>query len=218
MTQAERLKLPLNERYVGVTFPSYVFPDAAYHNDIHIVLRPAEINEYLPVLDKVTVGKPRGLKLLMTCMTHQEGFSKYTDKTGKIITSRSYKTNNPGNIGNVDNGKNFVYPTLEAGVLRQVKFVEDIAASKIDAYKLGKHIQLPPDYSEEIHNHPSYGLPYNLPGYDFIFNGELAGYVKIYATGARAGNGYVNTIVSYFHQNGIIITPDSKIQDLIKLV
>jgi hypothetical protein len=38
------------------------------------------------------------------------------------------------------------------------------------------------------------------------------------ATAARAGNGYLSMIISYFNQNGIIIGPDSKIQDIIKLL
>ena len=58
--------------------------------------------------------------------------------------------------------------------------------------------------------------PY-LPGYNFVFTGQLDQFVKIYATGARAGNGYVNMIISYFKKNGIYITPKSKIQDIIKI-
>ena len=58
--------------------------------------------------------------------------------------------------------------------------------------------------------------PY-LPGYEFIYTGQLDQFVKIYATGARGGNGYVSLIISYFKKNGITITPQSKIQDIIKL-
>jgi hypothetical protein len=56
-----------------------------------------------------------------------------------------------------------------------------------------------------------------VPGYDFTFTGQLDQFVKIYSTGARAGNGYLSMIISFFNQNGISIGPDSKIQDIIKI-
>lgn len=217
ISMLERMKLPLNQRYVGFTFEGSKFPNAIYRNDLNIELRPAEINEYLPVLNEVAKDRHKGLRLLLTCMTHQEEFSVL--KVNGVIRqqSRSYRTNNPGNIGNTDNGKNFKYPTLVAGVTRQVKFLDDIIANKVDSYPYGHLVDIKPDYSEEIHNHPEYGLPYNLPGYKFIFTGQLDQYVKIYATGARAGNGYINRIVSYFKQNGITITAENKIQDIVLL-
>lgn len=204
-----------NTKYIGVIFQGSTFPDKPYKT-VHVDLRPAELNEYLPILIRLTQGKPLGLRLLMTCMTHQEGFYGSTIN-GIKKGSRSYVNNNPGNIGNTDDGKNKFYSTLEAGILRQIQFVEDIAAGKVGSYPLGKVVPLKPKYSLEIANHPEYGLPCNLPGYNFTYTGQLDQYVKIYSTGARAGNGYINTIVSYFKQNGIIITPESKIQDIIKM-
>lgn len=58
--------------------------------------------------------------------------------------------------------------------------------------------------------------PY-LPGYRFVFTGQIDQYVKIYSTGARGGNSYINIIVSWFKKNGIDITPESRIQDIIKI-
>jgi hypothetical protein len=58
--------------------------------------------------------------------------------------------------------------------------------------------------------------PY-LPGYQFTFTGQLDQFVKIYSTGARAGNSYINTIVSYFQMNGLSIQPQSKLQDIVKM-
>lgn len=215
-TVEERLRIPLNERYIGVVFEGSTFPDKPYKNDLTIELRPAEKNEYLPILNKVAANEPKGLKLLMTCMTHQEGF--YGNTTNGIKKgSRSYKTNNPGNIGNDDDDNNKVFPTLEAGTLKQIQFVKNIASGLVDSYSFGKLTNLKAKYSKEIANHPEQGLPYNLPGYKFIFTGQLDQYVKIYATGARAGNGYINTIVSYFRQNGVIIKPSDKIQDIIAM-
>ncbi|MDC0257794.1 hypothetical protein OAK35_03515 [Crocinitomicaceae bacterium] len=40
--------------------------------------------------------------------------------------------------------------------------------------------------------------------------------MKIYATGARAGNGYLSTILSYLIANGMNVNAQSKIQDIVK--
>lgn len=56
-----------------------------------------------------------------------------------------------------------------------------------------------------------------LVGYRFVFTGQIDQYVKIYSTGARGGNSYINIIVSWFKKNGIDITPESRIQDIIKI-
>ena len=75
-----------------------------------------------------------------------------------------------------------------------------------------------PYFSKEIAKHTKlYGMSPYVPGYTFRFTGQLDQFVKIYSTGARAGNGYVNMIISYFKKNGIYITPQSKIQDIIKM-
>ena len=58
--------------------------------------------------------------------------------------------------------------------------------------------------------------PY-LPGYKFVYNGSLEQFVKIYSTGARAGNGYLNLIISYFNNLGYKITPKTTIKEIISL-
>jgi hypothetical protein len=50
--------------------------------------------KYLPIINGIS-GYSKGSKLLATVMTQQEGFAPKT---------RSYRTNNPGNIGNTDAG------------------------------------------------------------------------------------------------------------------
>ena len=80
-----------------------------------------------------------------------------------------------------------------------------------------KQIALKPFYSPEIANNPQYGLPANLPGYKFVYTGKLDQFIKIYSTGARVTNIYINTIVSYFAQNGITITPADKLIDIIAI-
>lgn len=216
MNQEERLKLPLNERYVGVIFEGSTFPDAPYKSNLKIVLNDNIINEYIPARDFALQGDPLGLKLLVTIQAYQEGFrGRVVNK--KRIGTKSWLTNNPGNIGNTDSGATQRFPSLPEGVLAQKGLIDRIIAGKSPRYPMGKLVEIPPFFSKEIANHPEYGLPYNLPGYKFIFTGQLDQYVKIYATGARAGNGYINRIVSFFRQNGIIIKPSDKIQDIIKI-
>jgi len=144
----------------------------------------------------------------MTAMTHMEGFRK---------GSRSYRTNNPGNVGNTDSGANKKLVTLSDGIELQVDHLKKIAEGKSKYYPLGKQITLKPFYSPEIANNPQYGLPANLPGYKFVYTGKLDQFIKIYSTGARVTNIYINTIVSYFAQNGITITPADKLIDIIAI-
>jgi len=59
--------------------------------------------DYFPIL-KTIPGKTKGIKLLALAMTQKEGFTK---------NSRSYTTNNPGNVGNTDSGANNTFSTLE---------------------------------------------------------------------------------------------------------
>jgi len=139
-------------------------------------------------------------------------------KEGFYKGSRSYRTNNPGNIGNVDSGRNRQNTTLKDGILLQVKYINDIVTGKHSAYPMGGRKLIRPYYSKEIARNPrNYGMSPYLPGYRFIFTGQLDQFVKIYSTGARAGNGYLNLILSYFKLHGIILDADSKIQDIIKL-
>lgn len=199
---------PVNpkERYKDVVFPNATFPDDPYKT-VSVNLNSTVTKYYLPALEKAIPEKPKGLKLLITAMTHQEGFTK---------NSRSFRTNNPGNIGNTDSGSNKQIPTLEDGIKLQAKYFEDLAAGKKSAYPIGKIVEIKPFYSKEIANNPQYGLPPYLPGYHFTFTGQLDQFIKIYATGARATNSYLNVIVSYFKQNGVMITPESKLQDIIQ--
>lgn len=195
------------EKYKGVTFPDSTFPDAPYKT-VKVVLNPTIVNEYIPALQRALPAGPKGLHLLLTAMTHQEGFKPGT---------RAYRTNNPGNIGNTDSGANKQLARLEDGILLQAQYINDIIAGKKSAYPMGKEVTIKPYFSEEIAKNPQYGLPAHLPGYKFTFTGQLDQYVKIYSTGARATNSYINTIVSYFKDNGLTITPASKLQDIIKM-
>lgn len=197
------------KKYDGVTFQGSVFPDKPIKTNLNIVLSSEMKNEYLPVLDMVMGDQPKGFRLLNTIMAHKEGFKK---------GSRSYRTNNPGNIGNTDSGANKKNLTLADGILLQKDYILDIAEGRSKAYPMGKKKVIKPYYSPEIAKHAkSYGMSPYVPGYEFVFTGQLDQFVKIYSTGARGGNGYLSMIISYFNQNGITIGPDSKIQDIIKM-
>ena len=199
-----------NAPYKNITIEGSTFPGKPYDYNVKITFTKEMQNEYIPALNEALPTAPIGLKLLLTIMANKEGFYKGT---------RSYINNNPGNIGNTDSGANKKLPTLKDGILLQKDYVEKVANGQHPAYPMNKEKIIPPFYSEEIaKNQKTYGLNPYLPGYKFIFTGQLDQYVKIYSTGARGGNSYVNMIISYFKQNGINITPESKIQEIIRMI
>lgn len=195
------------EKYKNVIFDGAKFPDDPYRI-IKVKLNSTVSGEYIPLINKALAEQPKGLIYLCTAMTHMEGFKK---------GSRSYRTNNPGNIGNTDSGANKVIPTLSDGILLQANYMRRIADRGSDRYPLGKPMVIKPFFSKEIADNPQYGLPPYLPGYRFTYTGQLDQFIKIYSTGARATNIYLNTIVSYFAQNGVQISPESTLQEVISI-
>lgn len=149
------------------------------------------------------------MKLLLVIMANKEGFKKGT---------RSYRTKNPGNIGNTDSGTNKPFPTLTDGIKAQVKYIEKILSGNHKAFSIGKEVHIRPFFSKEIHdNQKNYGMSGYLPGYRFIFTGQLDQFVKIYSTGARAGNSYINMIISFFGNHGIKISPETTLQEIVNI-
>lgn len=200
---------PAADKYKDVTIKGSTFPGKPYSKDVSVSFSKEMINEYLPTLEAAMPNASKGLKLLLTIMAHKEGFYKGT---------RSYTTNNPGNIGNTDSGANQKQPSLKDGILLQKDYVEKVVNGKHPAYPMNKSVKIKPYYSPEIaKNQKTYGLSPYLSGYEFVFTGQLDQYVKIYSTGARGGNSYINMIMSYFKKNGLDINPESKIQDIILL-
>lgn len=194
------------------TIEGSVFPGKPYSFKA-IILNETIRNEYLPELSKFSVNK--GLKLLATAMTHQEGL---INREGTVNDSVSYKTKNPGNVGNMDNGQKKHYISLYEGIKGQLDKLVEIAEGKNKSYTIGKVLNIKPYYSEEIaRNCVKYQKSPYVPGYHFTYSGQLQQFVKIYATGARSGNGYLNTIISYFQQNGIIITAETTLLEIINI-
>lgn len=196
-----------NTKWKDVTIQGSVYPDSPIKTNKKITFNSEINNEYIPAMEKALAGSSKGMKLLCTIMAFHEGFKK---------GSRSYRTNNPGNIGNTDAGSNVAVKTLEDGIRRQRDYINRICEGKNSAYPMGKKKIIPPYYSPEIAKNPQYGLPAYLPGYEFVFTGQLDQFVKIYATGARAGNSYLSTILSYLIANGMNVNAQSKIQDIVK--
>jgi peptidoglycan hydrolase-like protein with peptidoglycan-binding domain len=198
-----------DETYKDVVIDGSTFPGKPYSSDVKVLLNTEMTKEYIPTMKQVLPNGPKGLHLLITVMAHHEGFKAGT---------RSYRTNNPGNIGNTDSGANKSIATLGDGILLQRNYLNDIVTGKSKAYPMNQAVFIKPYYSPEIaKNSKTYGMSPWLPGYKFTFTGQLDQFVKIYSTGARAGNSYINTIVSYFKANGIAIQPSSKIQDIIAM-
>lgn len=195
------------DKYKNITIQGSVYPDEPINDEQRITFSKEMLNEYIPTIEKM--GLTKGMKLLCIIMAHKEGFYKGT---------RSYRTNNPGNIGNTDSGANQGFPNLLTGISHQVKYINRIINGEHPAFPMGKKKVIKPFYSKEIaENQKTYGgkSPY-LPGYTFTFTGQLDQFVKIYSTGARNGNGYLSMIISFFKNHGIELTPESKLQDIVK--
>jgi len=146
--------------------------------------------EYIPERDKL--GMQTGVKLLITAQAAFEGFSS-TPPPG----TKSYKTKNPGNIGNTDNGATVTFNTLAEGIKKQRDVVERVSNGSSKSYKIGSK--------------PTCALG------NEVYNGYLYQYLRIYATGARTNNNYLNAIIGYFKDNGKTITPKTTISEIYNL-
>lgn len=191
-------------------------PNVPYNDNVKITLSKTILEEYIPLAEKVFENDPRGLFLLALIMAQKEGL---INLPGTKDDSRSYRTNNPGNIGNVDSGSNNKLATLEDGIKLQRSYILRVAAGQHKAFPLNKVISKKPFYSKEIADNPKRyaGMDPWTYGYRFLYTGELRQFVKLYATGARNGNGYVNMIMSFFKNHGFTVKPDTKLSDIIKL-
>lgn len=190
---------------VGTTFKNRAFkPTNGKKLSPNLYIR----EEYIPTINKIT-GFSKGVKMLATVMAMKEGF--YPD-------SRSYRTNNPGNIGNTDAGGNNNFATLEDGIRGQLKYLTKVAEGKHRAYPLNEKRNIKPYRSPEIErNVKTYGLTPFLPGYKFTYTGKLSQFIKIYATGARAGNFYLAYIISFFSLNNVSIDQNTTLLTLTTL-
>lgn len=199
--------MAFDEKYKGVTIEGSHYPDSPIKSDVKIEFSTEILKEYIPAWNNVDA--PKGVKLLCLIMADHEGFKKGT---------RSYRTKNPGNIGNTDNGLNSSCATLEDGIRLQIKYFNKILAGLSKPFPLGKLVVIKPYYSEEIaKNYKTYKKSPYLPGYRFVFTGQLDQFIKIYSTGARAGNNYLSEIISFFKNHGITITEKTTLQEIAQM-
>lgn len=195
--------------YKNMIIQGSVFSGSPINDEVKISFSDELLKKYIPALNETVDESMAGLKALMTIMTSKEGFYKGT---------RSFKTNNPGNIGNTDSGSNSKFDKLEDGVEAQMEYVLRVANGKHPMYPIGKLKKIAPFYSKEIAaNQKTYGLDPYLPGYRFIYTGQLDQFVKIYSTGARGGNSYLSMITSYFKNLGIHVTPQTTLKEIINI-
>lgn len=187
----------------GKVYIGSSFPDDPIRTDRKVTPNEHIRNRIIPILDgwyqqgQIT----RGTYGLMMAQIIQEGYKPGT---------RSYKYNNPGNIGNKDDGSNTSFTTLEAGLMHLKDYIGLVSTGSYRRYTIGKEIYLKPAYSEELGT--------TTPGYKFTYTGQIDQYIKIYATGPRQGNSYLSLIISYFNQENIAsLTPESKIQDIVQI-
>lgn len=193
------------KNYQTIIFEGATFPDDPYRH-ISIHLNDTMTREYIPALGQAIPEASKGLRLLATAMAIVEGF-----KAGDNIP---YRTHNPGNIGNTDSGATRKLATLADGIKLQASYLKAVAAGTDHHYIPGHEMHIAPFH---IPHAKSMGLPEWAPGYHFTYNGQLDQFLKIYSTGARATNLYVNTIVSYFADNGLTITPAMRLADIIAM-
>lgn len=203
-----------NETYKNKTINGSHFPDSPIRNNVKISFSDEIMNKYIPAWNEVIA--PKGIKLLCLIMADHEGF------WGKSAThrnpSRSFRTNNPGNIGNTDNGNNNSFPTLKAGIEAQVNYFYKIIHGTAKAFPMGKTVVLKPYFSKEIAgNYATYKKSPWLPGYKFTFTGQLDQFIKIYSTGARSGNEYLSEIISFYKNHGFDINGQTTLQQLAEL-
>lgn len=163
-------------------------PDPNTATGNNLPLNATITGQYLPALNQIS-GLSTGAKLLITAQTAMEGFSSGT---------KSYTTNNPGNIGNTDNGSTKTYSSLTEGIQAQVNIIKNVASGTSPSYKAGSK--------------PTCALGSEA------YNGYLYQYLRIYATGARASNAYLNAIIGYFKANGKTITAKTTMSEIYNII
>ena len=147
-----------------------------------LTLNSTMTTNYIPARDALAL--PTGIKLLVTAQAAIEGFSA-TPTPG----TKSYRTKNPGNIGNTDSGGTVQYATLGEGITAQKNIITNVASGNSPSYKIGSQ--------------PTCALGSES------YQGKLYQYLRIYSTGARMSNSYLNQIIGYFAANGQTITPET---------
>ena len=157
----------------------------------------------------------KGHRMMALAYVIKEGYYK---KVPYENSSSSYKTKNPGNIGNTDSGVVSVQPNIKTGMNLLMGYFTRVATGKARNYPFG-NVVIPQFFSEDINKrYNTYLRPDGcLPGYRGNFQGELGFFVKKYATFARVNNNGITGIWTIFSINGYNekIDHNTLIQDLL---
>ncbi len=195
---------------LGSEYTTYVngfdTPNAFSGQEIKPVKKSSKVSINSSVKDKILPiinsssyksSYTKGHRMFALVWAQKEGF-----KPG----SRSYRTNNPGNIGNTDSGKNREISTLQEGMDLLMDFIKKASEGNT---KYGKgwsfgEKEISPNWSNEIANNPQTYKRVNgcLPGYKGNYQGQLGFFTKRYATFSRVSNGSLGRLITIFELNG----------------
>lgn len=192
------------------TYGGRKIPKARVNSSIH--MNRYVKKEILPILESPSIKKKytKGIRMIALVFAIKEG---YTPK------SKSYRTKNPGNIGNTDSGATNQIKTLKQGVEKLLNYIKGAGEGTKSGWSYGPKT-IPQYFSNEIdRNRKNYQRPDGcLPGYTGNYQGQLGFYVKRYATGARVLNNGISGIKTIFKFNGYTPTIDGNtlLPDLFK--
>ncbi len=166
-------------------------PDSA--TGTTITLNNTMTTEYISARDSIS-NLSTGIKLIITAQTYIEGFKNASEKPPS--GTKSYQTKNHGNRGNTDNGNTKTYSSLTEGITAQRDIITRVANGNSKSYKIGSKI--PCALGNEA------------------YDGSLYQYLRIYSTGARTTNNYLNAIIGFFKQspNNKTITARTKMSEI----
>jgi hypothetical protein len=186
--------------FLSAHFPYPITNQSRVDIDLSNPKRVHLYDKYLPIIDLV-VEEP-GLKLLALSMAYFEGY-----EPGTV----AYKTNNPGNVGNTDEGKRRNFPNLKKGIQAQIEHILKIVDNKSRYYPVGEVVSVSPYYSKELKK--------TVPGFLFVYEGTLEQFLKIYATGPRDHNNYMNAVLTFFntYYPEANVKPETKISEIIQI-
>jgi hypothetical protein len=162
-------------------------PNYGGYKPANVVLNDTIRNVYIPARDKAKLTLSKGMILLMTAQTNQEGFAPGTV---------SFKTNNPGNIGTETQTKPKTigkYKTLAEGIEAQQSFYFRIISGKSSYYKLSDTL------------------------YKFISTYAPKCYTnaqKQLVPGTNDPTAYTNLVINYFKKEGYTITAETTLAEI----
>ena len=161
-------------------------PNYGGYKPANVVLNDTIRNVYIPARDKAKLTLSKGMILLMTAQTNQEGFAPGTV---------SFKTNNPGNIGTETQTKPKTvksFRTLEEGIEAQQSFYLRIIRGKSSFYKLTDTLyKFISTYAPKCYNQNNQLVP-----------------------GTNDPTSYTNLIINYFKKEGYTITAETTLAEI----